>query len=253
MEIGIGKPDYSRLSLPEPRDDRPYVLINMVMSADGKIVIEGNEQGIGSPTDQRLMRELRVNADVVINGAETLRKSGASPRLGDANLEAQRLAAGKPRLPTSAVLTSGGNLPLERAFFTATKEFDAVVFAGAGITTEQRAIIEATGRRVVVLPDDDVIASMLRYMRTEMGARVLLVEGGADLNRAFFEADAVDEYFVTIGPVIVGGRSGLSAVGGDHSWPRDAVRRMELLSVYSNEETSEMYLRWRVQPTNERE
>lgn len=253
MEIGSGKPDYSRLSLPGPRDDRPYVLINMVMSADGKIVIDGNEQGIGSPTDQRLMRELRVNADVVINGAETLRKSGASPRLGDANLEAIRLAAGKPKLPTSAVLTSGGNLPLERAFFTATDEFDAVVFAGAGITAKQRAAIEGAGRPVVVLPESDAIASMLRCMRTEMGASVVLVEGGADLNRAFFEADAVDEYFVTIGPVIVGGRSGLSAVGGDRAWPRDAVRRMELLSAYSNAETSEIYLRWRVKPTNHRE
>ncbi|MCZ2108808.1 MAG: hypothetical protein LC118_04470 [Dehalococcoidia bacterium] len=62
------KPDYTSLDLPEPPPERPYVLLNMVMSADGKVVIEGTEQGIGSRTDQRLMRELRVNADVVLNG-----------------------------------------------------------------------------------------------------------------------------------------------------------------------------------------
>ena len=73
--------------------------MNMVMSADGKVVIEGTEAGIGSKTDQRLMRELRVNADAVLNGANTLRASGTSSRLGDEGLEELRIANGKPRFP----------------------------------------------------------------------------------------------------------------------------------------------------------
>ena len=96
-----GKPDYTALDLPAPPPDRPYVIANTVMSADGKSVIEGTEQGLGSAVDQRLMRELRVNADVVLNGAGTLRASGTSSRLGDEALEAirleQREAAGTRR------------------------------------------------------------------------------------------------------------------------------------------------------------
>ena len=88
------KPDYTTLELPPPPADRPYVLMNMVSSVDGKVVIEGTEQGLGSKVDQRLMRELRVNADMVINGASTLRASGSSPRLGDEALEALRSAEG---------------------------------------------------------------------------------------------------------------------------------------------------------------
>jgi 2,5-diamino-6-(ribosylamino)-4(3H)-pyrimidinone 5'-phosphate reductase len=79
-----------------------------------------------------------------------------------------------------------------------------------------------------------------------MGARVLLLEGGAELNRALLEHDAVDEYFLSIGPVLVGGRHGLSAVGGDDGWPLDEVRLLELLSAVPNPATNEIYTRWRI-------
>lgn len=101
-----GKPDYTALDPPPPPPDRPWVFANMVMSADGKSVLAGTERGIGSATDQRLMRELRVNADVVLNGAGTLRASGTSSRLGDAALEAIRTARGKPPVPVAAVLSA---------------------------------------------------------------------------------------------------------------------------------------------------
>lgn len=240
------KPDYTGLDLPEPPAHRPYVLTNMVMSVDGKITIEGNEQGIGSKVDQRLMRELRVNCDCVLNGASTLRKSGASPRLGDPALELLRESRDKPRLPISSVLTRSGELPLDRAFFRETEEFDAVVFADERIPAEQREAIEATGRTVVLLPAGNPVPELLRYLREERDVRVLLLEGGADINRAFLEADALDEYFTTIGPVLVGGRHELSAVGGEQSWPRDMVRQLDLLSAVANPATNEIYTRWRV-------
>src|SRR5690606_15709458 len=102
------------------------------------------------------------------------------------------------------------------------------------------------GRPVVALPANDPVPTMLRHMRHEMAAKVLLLEGGADLNRSFFDADAVDEYFMTLGAVMVGGRNGLGAVGGDAGWSRDEVRRLDLLGAVANPATSEIYTRWRV-------
>ena len=243
--VPTSKPDYTRLDLPAPPPHRPYVLVNMVMSADGKIVIEGTEQGIGSKTDQRLMRELRVNADVILNGAATLRASGASPRFGDEALDAIRLQQGKPRYPTSTVLTESGDLPLDRIFFTA-RDFDAVVFTAGELPEDRRSAIERTGRPIVALSRGDTVPAMLRHMRQEMGASVLLLEGGADLNRAFLDYDAVDEYFMTLGPVLVGGRDGLGAIGGDAGWSLDQARRLQLLAAVPNPATSEIYTRWRV-------
>jgi riboflavin biosynthesis pyrimidine reductase len=237
------KPDYTSIEFPSAPPDRPYVLVNMVMSADGKVVIEGTERGLGSKVDQRLMRELRANADIVIAGAGTLRASGASSRVRHADLEALRTARGRPPNPIAAVLSGSGDLPLDGLFFTA-DDFDAVVYLSARAPEQRRDAIAATGRSVVVLDDGDEVPSMLRHMRRELGASVLLVEGGPSLNAELFARGFVDEFFLTLGPLVVGGEGTLSAVGGAPP-TAESVTRLELVSAVSNSETSELYLRYR--------
>lgn len=240
-----GKPDYTSLELPPPPEDRPYVLVNMVMSIDGSVVIEGNERGLGSAVDQQLMRELRVNADVVMNGAGTLRASGTSSRVATPQHEALRRSRGLPPHPTAAVVSGSGNLPLDRTFFTA-RDFDAVVYVSENASQERRSALESTGRPVVVLPAEGFIAAVLRHQRRELGARVVLVEGGPTLNGWLFELGAVDEFFVTLGPLFVAANRSLPPVFGRHAPSLEAVTRAELASAYLNEEGSELYLRYRV-------
>jgi riboflavin biosynthesis pyrimidine reductase len=220
------------------------VLVNMVMSVDGKAVVDGDERGLGSDTDRRLMRELRVNADIVMSGAGTMRATGISPRLGSPELEAVRVARGKPKTPIGAVLSASGDLPLGRLFFTG--DFEAVVYLGADVAPDQRAAIVATGRRVVGLPARDEIPAMLSHMRHELRAEVLLVEGGPGLNAQLFALGFVDEYFTTIGPVVVGGRETATPVEGPRSLPVSELPRLDLLAAVPNPETDEVYLRYRV-------
>lgn len=219
----------------------------MVMSADGKAAVDGTEQGIGSATDRRLMRELRVNADVVLTGAGTLRASGTSSRLGDEALEQLRLDRGKPRFPVAAVFSRSGDLPLDRAFFTA-RDFDAVVYASPGMPEPRYQAIAATGRPVFRLPSEgaQAVSAMLTHMRRELRAEVLLCEGGPTTNAQLFELGVVDEYFLTLGPVIVGGKATLTAVDGDRAFSPGNVKRMDLISAAPNPATSEVYLRYRV-------
>lgn len=238
------KPDYTALDFPAPPEDRPYVFLNMVTSLDGKVVVEGTEQGIGSKVDQRLMRELRVNADVVLNGANTLRITGTSSRLGDALLEEVRISRGKPRLPIAAVLSASGNLPLDRLFFT-TRDFDAVVYLADTAPAGRRAAIEASGRPVVALPAEAVVEGMLRHMRQQLGANVLLVEGGPSVNGQFLRLGVVDEFFLTIGPVVVGGRGVLSPVETDTPFTRATLPRFDLVWAVPNHDTGEIYCRYR--------
>lgn len=251
LDATAGKPDYTALTFPSEApgqfeaSGRPYVIANMVMSADGKVQIAGTEQGIGSPTDQRLMRELRFHADVVVNGASTLRISGTSSRLGDPGLQARRVASGRTPNPIAAVLSTSGDLPLERAFFTA-RDFEAVVYLSSAAPAGRQTAIEATGRRVVIVPAEEAPAAMLRHMYQELGARLVLVEGGPTLNGALFSLGLVDEYFTTIGPVVVGAAGPLTAVEATISPSPDEVTRFALLSAHANPDSSEVYLRYRV-------
>ena len=243
MEASV--PDYTALTFPAAPADRPYVIVNMVSSVDGRITVEGTERGLGSPRDQRLMRELRVHADVTLNGASTLRASGTSSRLGDAALEDLRVARGKPRTPIATILSRTGDLPLNKLFFTA-RDFEAVVYLSDDAPDDRVRAVEATGRRLVRLPAADEIRTMLTHMHDDLGARLLLVEGGPTINGQLFDLGCVDEFFLTLGGVIVNGNVLKPPVESDRAPSIAALTHLELVSATPNGETDEVYLRYRV-------
>lgn len=235
--------DYTRLSFPDPPVDRPFVAINMVMSADGRTVVDGTERGLGSKLDQRLMRELRVHFDVVMNGGATFRASGTSARLNDPGLEQWRIERGMSPSPVAAVLTSSGDLPPERRFFT-DRSFDAVIYLSSAAPEDVRRELESRGRPVVVVPEGDEAPAALDHMRRELGASRVLVEGGAILNGELISQGLVDEYFLTLAPRIVGGDSAHPAV----QWPGEPtaseVKQLTLVNVLIAR-TGEILLRYR--------
>lgn len=237
-------PDYTVLAFGAPKTDRPYVIVNMVSSIDGRTVIGRTEQGLGSDADQLLMRELRYHSDIVLSGAETLRVSGANSRLDAAGLEALRAAEGRSALPIAATISRSGRLPVDCPFFTA-HDFDAVVYLSETAPHAQRELIKATGRQVVLLPDGDEIPAMLRHMRTELNAELLLVEGGSKVTGAFFELGVIDEFFLTLGAVLVGGAEPKTPIAGTARDTTRQVVRFDLQSATPNWATDEVYLRYR--------
>lgn len=237
------QPDYTLLRFGRPPAGRPYVISNMVMSADGKVVLEDTEQGLGSKNDQRLMRELRVHADIVLNGAGTLRQSGTSSRLNSERLTALRLERGKPAAPIAAVLTRSGEMPLDRAFFRE-RDFEAVVYLSDAAPAERQAAIEATGRAVHRVPDATAVPAMVRHMHESLGAQLLLAEGGPTILGQLFAAGLVDEYFLTVSGVVVGGGAP-TPVEGPRVSTLASIVRFELISTTVNAEQGEVYLRFR--------
>lgn len=236
---------YVNLTFPEPLPDRPYIYLNMVMSLDGKATLEGTERGLGSPRDQRLMCELRLHADMVLNGANTLRISGSSASLRYEDLKALRVARRGDSAPLAATITRSADLPLDSAFFTA-REFDAVVFITEGAPPERIAAVQRSGRRIVLLPDAPcTLDRMTRIMRQDLGVRYLLVEGGPTLNAGLFAHGLVDELFLTLAGKIVGGSASVSIVAGE-PFLVPALPQLAAISSYYNEDDREFYFRWRV-------
>jgi riboflavin biosynthesis pyrimidine reductase len=84
-------------------------------------------------------------------------------------------------------------------------------------------------------------------MREELGASLLLVEGGPTINGELFEIGCVDEFFLTLGGVVVNGDRVKTAVHGDRAPSIDALTHLDLLSAVPNGATNELYLRYRVQ------
>ena len=241
-----GTRPYLDLTFPPPPADRPYVILNMVGSLDGKAVIEGNEQGLGSPADQDRMRELRAHADAVMNGAGTLRQSGASSWVRDPDLVAWRRAHGKRTdHPLGVLVTRRADFELKGDYFN-NSGLDAVIFASEA-TPERMRAIEALGPKVVPISrSDDNLREALRYLRRERDISLLLVEGGPTLNAHLLRLDAVDEQFLTLSPTLVGGAETLTILEGEAAFTKATVRRGELLLTIANDESSELYLRYRM-------
>lgn len=222
---------YTDLRFPSPPEDRPYIYANMVSTADGK-TLQGppgsTAQGLGSPTDQMLMRRLQQWADGAIIGAETLR---AGPVIY------------APRL-WRAVVTRSGELPLDNRFFTDARE-KAIVFAPATLSPQARDRLGTRATVRIVGEEGIDVREAARILRTEFNIRTLVLEGGASLNFAFFEAGLVDELFLTIAPKIKGGAHLPTVVDGPGLPDRQFIP-LQVLSLYHDGD--ELYLRYRVQP-----
>jgi 2,5-diamino-6-(ribosylamino)-4(3H)-pyrimidinone 5'-phosphate reductase len=193
---------HPRPLLGEPRQaDRPYLAINMVATLDGHAAVNGSAVGIGSSADKRLMRELRAEADVVLHGAGTVRADPLSARVPPALVE-QRLARGLSRQPLGAIVTRSGSLPAEHPYYESATVIYITSDAEPGVQRPEVEICRVAGV-------DDVVNDLARR-----GARRILCEGGPTLNASLFQADLVDEVFLTIAPKLVGGENPLTIIKG---------------------------------------
>lgn len=220
---------YCDLGLGDGFEDRPYVVVNMVATVDGKTLygpIGSSAMGLGTETDRRLMIRIQSNVDAAIVGAATLRAGNVvyDPAL------------------RRAVLTGSGDVPLGNRFFTDAPE-RAIIFAPRALPEPVRERLASSARLVLVGQSTVDPSEALRTLRREFGVRRVVLEGGAAVNAAFFGAGLVDELFLTIAPKLKGGAHLPTVVDGP-GLPDRSVIMLSLLSVYHDGD--ELYLRYRV-------
>lgn len=220
---------YMNPGFPPPPEDRPHVFLGMVSSVDGKIRLGPpgtTAKGLGSQTDQLLMRRLQEAAQGIVVGAGTLR--------------AGNMIYG--RHIWRSVVTRRGDLPLANRFFADAPD-RAIIFAPKSLPESKWEVLEAAAALRFAGEDVVDVSEAARIMKSEFGIRTLALEGGADLNWEFFKAGIVDELFLTVAPKIKGGSSFPTIVTGE-GFPGIDFAPLELRSVYRDED--ELYLRYHV-------
>jgi riboflavin-specific deaminase-like protein len=194
---------------------RPFVYIDMAMTADGKITSVTREYPrFTSENDRRHMDRLRASADAILVGAQTLRADNPALHIRTDDARSLRRSLGKPSGLLRVLVTASGRLEPSSRFFDDTDDGAGRIVATVDELPAER-LAELGGRAEIwKIGRDSVDLSELLSRLAERGVERLLVEGGAELNWALLRDDLVDELHVTIAPVLLGGRDAPTIVGG---------------------------------------
>ena len=238
---------YDDLSLPPPGRrgaSRPYVIINMVSSVDGRTALEGKASGIGSATDRRTMRTLRSRADAVMIGAGTLRAEKLSLGLD--------VADGEPQ-PLAVVVTHTGDVPLEEHLIVKGGQKVLILLSDAvtGRVVERLRDLAPLMRAPADSTGAVDLERALLALRAERGVESVVVEGGPGLNHALISRRLVDELFVTVAPELLGGSADqpLTLLRGP-ALPAHDRPTLDLVSVHLSGD--ELFLRYSLTWTSSR-
>jgi riboflavin-specific deaminase-like protein len=214
--------------------DRPWVLLNLVLSADGHASIDGRVTQLTSATDQALFHHLRAQSDAILVGAATVRAEKYGPvRISDV-VAAKRAADGRAERPTLVIVSRSLDLEIDTL---AVAGQPVVVLTCASSNATRRAHIQQFAEVVIVGEDSVDLAQALAVLHRR-GAGVVLCEGGAVLNGELAQVGLIDEVCVTVAPVL----------GGDPSTQSGAPLHTSLRMKLQHAKTLDgnVFLRWLV-------
>lgn len=209
-------------------EDRPWVLLNMVASADGATAVDGLSGSLGGEADRTVFSAIRAVADAIVVAAGTVRAEGYGPPRTSTRNQSTRAERGQEPFPRLAIVSGSLDLDIGAPLFS-DQSRRPLVFTSETSGQEPRDRL-ATVADVVVCAGSTVDPRDILDHLHGIGAHKVLLEGGPSLNGAFLAADLVDELDLTISPALVGGTSPRLATGAP-----ELVRRMRLAHLWEQD------------------
>mgnify|MGYP000949601254 FL=1 len=196
---------------------RPFVTLKTAMTLDGKIASHtGASQWITGAAARARVHAYRNEYDAILVGIGTV--------LADDPSLTTRLEHGTGKNPLRIVLDSEARTPLD-AKLVADGAAPTIIVVSERADHRRVNLLRACSAEVVTLGTQRVdIAALLDYL----GAREitsLFVEGGAAVNWSLLAGGSVDKVHAFIAPMLMGGETAKTPVGGTgFDSPQTALR-----------------------------
>jgi len=220
---------------------RPFVFINMAMTADGKIATANRTVStFGSKRDLDHLYELRATSDAVMNGARTVELNKVKMSAGGKHYSELRLRNGLSELPLRIIVSGSGSLDSGAPIFKH-RSSPIIILVTRRISKSNLERLRDVADHVLICGETAIDwNAALSQIRRKWNVRRLLCEGGAAVNDALFQSDVVDEVHLTICPKIVGGRNSPTIADGVGQQHLMNAIRFRLASV--NQVRDELFL-----------
>jgi riboflavin biosynthesis pyrimidine reductase len=222
---------------------RPYLVLNMVSTADGRATVEGRSGPIGNTADRELFHGLRTAVDAVMAGAGTVRVERYRRLVREERARQLRRRRGLAEEPWACIVSGRLVLPDDIPILSDPAARIAILTSsGASLPqAEGGAQIEYIRSREEGLLD---LPSAMSELCERFDIRTVLCEGGPHTNSQLLADGLVDELFLSLSPKLAGGDvtdEALRIVAGQAI---DPPLEMELVSAF--EHGSHLFLRYRV-------
>jgi 2,5-diamino-6-(ribosylamino)-4(3H)-pyrimidinone 5'-phosphate reductase len=175
---------------------RPYVIINCAMSADGKIALPNRKQvRISSDKDIARMYKLRNECDAVLVGVETILSD-------DPKLTIKEKYVKKPSQPLRVILDTKCRTPEDA--LAVNGKAKTIIFTKDECKKKFNPNVETKKCRT----DKNGMIELKEMLEIlfQKGIKKLMVEGGGTVIWNFLKQGLVDDMYVYIGPIIIGGK-----------------------------------------------
>lgn len=213
----------------------------LAMSADGKIAdFSRSPARFGSIHDQHHLQKQIAEVDAVLLGNKTLHTYQTSVKITLPHLLELRRNQGKPPQPIHLILAPSGQVNPHLRFFKQD-------FPHGLLTTEK-----LSPERAKTIPFEKVIYLQLKENKINwedafqqlqvMGIHRLAVLGGGQLVSSLIEAHLINELWLTICPLILGGSGAPTPVDGQ-GFLAEFAPRLQLLEVEHQDQ--EVFLHYR--------
>lgn len=204
--------------------NRPKVLVNCAMTADGKIAMpDGERLTISSDEDFARVHKMRNRCDAILVGINTIIKD-------DPSLLVKKRFVRMPRHPLRVVLDSKGRVSAKAKVLD--KKARTLIAVAHGNERKVRMKAKGNNVEVVAFGKGGVDLKLLLDHLTRNGIRSVMVEGGGEVIWSFLGKGLVDEMTIFVGNMVVGGKGPASAAGKGAS-SKKAVIHLELVSAKS--------------------
>jgi diaminohydroxyphosphoribosylaminopyrimidine deaminase/5-amino-6-(5-phosphoribosylamino)uracil reductase len=190
------------------------------MSLDGKIATKtGDSKYISGSSSRMFVHRLRHRHQAILVGINTI--------LIDHPHLTTRLVGKQGKDAHRIILDSSLKISPDEPVITQSSTAKTIVVTRKDSDPDKKARLIEKGVSLIEIEDPSHplnLHEMLKKVKV-LGIDSILVEGGSTVHFSFIEAHLFQRLFASISPLIIGGDTAKSAVGGTgFSWLRDAMK-----------------------------